>query len=159
MLYRMTHQGLGEFEQMVLLAIAHLQDDAYAIPIVDEIERRTGRTVARAAVYITLRRLEEKGLLSSWKGEPVPERGGKSRRYVKLEPPGAKALREARSATDRMWRGVDPGAVRARGGRGRAPPPPASPERCSALRFPTTSATKSTATSRSFTSHVARPRA
>ena len=51
----MTHQGLGEFEQMVLLAIAHLRDDAYANPIVDEIERRTGRSVARAAVYITLR--------------------------------------------------------------------------------------------------------
>src|SRR4051812_3212165 len=112
--FSMTHHGLGEFEEMVLLAIVHLQDDAYAIPIVDEIERRTGRSVARAAVYITLRRLEDKGLLSSWKGEPVPERGGKSRRYVKLEPPGAKALREARSATDRMWRGLDPASLRTR---------------------------------------------
>ena len=110
----MTHHGLGEFEQMVLLAIAHLQDEAYAIPIVDEIERRTGRSVARAAVYITLRRLEEKGFVSSWMGEPVPERGGKSRRYVKLEAAGAKALREARSAAERMWRGLDPASLRTR---------------------------------------------
>lgn len=105
-------RGLGEFEQLVLLAIAHLQDDAYGIPIVEEIERRTGRTVARAAVYITLRRLEEKGLISSWMSEPVAERGGKGRRYAKLEPQGVKALREARRATERMWRGLDPVSLR-----------------------------------------------
>jgi DNA-binding PadR family transcriptional regulator len=110
----MTHQNLGEFEQMVLLAIAHLRDEAYAIPIVDEIERRTGRSVVRAAVYITLRRLEEKGFVSSWMGEPVHERGGKSRRYVKLEAAGVQALREARNAAERMWRGLDPASLRAR---------------------------------------------
>jgi PadR family transcriptional regulator, regulatory protein PadR len=110
----MTHQGLGEFEQMVLLAIAHLRDEAYAIPIVEEIERRTGRSVARAAVYITLRRLEEKKFVSTWMSEPIPERGGKPRRFVKLEPAGVKALREARSAADRMWRGLDPSLLRAR---------------------------------------------
>jgi PadR family transcriptional regulator len=110
----MTHQGLGEFEQMVLLAIAHLRGEAYGIPIVDEIERRTGRSVARAAVYITLRRLEEKGLISSWLGDPTPERGGKGRRYVKLEPEGAKALREARRVADRMWQGLEPASLRAR---------------------------------------------
>src|SRR5688572_33274639 len=73
----MSHHGLGEFEQIVLLAIAHLQGEAYGIPIVEEIERRTGRSVARAAVYITLRRLEEKGFVSSWMSDPTPERGGK----------------------------------------------------------------------------------
>ena len=60
----MSHQGLGDFEQMVLLAILHLRGDVYGVPIVEEIERRTGRSVARAAVYITLRRLESKGLIS-----------------------------------------------------------------------------------------------
>jgi PadR family transcriptional regulator PadR len=110
----MTHRGLGEFEQMVLLAIAHLRGDAYAIPIVDEIERRTGRSVARAAVYITLRRLEEKGFISSWMGESIAERGGKPRRYVKLESAGAKALREARSTAQQMWRGLDPASLRTR---------------------------------------------
>ena len=110
----MTRQGLGEFEQMVLLAIVHLQGEAYGIPIVEEIERRTGRSVARAAVYITLRRLEEKGFISSWMSDPTPERGGKGRRYVKLEAEGVRALREARQVAERMWRGLDPGSLRTR---------------------------------------------
>ena len=110
----MTHHGLGEFEQMVLLAIVHLRGEAYGIPIVEEIERRTGRSVARAAVYVTLRRLEEKGLVSTWLGDPTPERGGKARRYVKLEAAGVRALREARHAADRMWYGLDPASLRAR---------------------------------------------
>jgi DNA-binding PadR family transcriptional regulator len=110
----MTHQGLGEFEQLVLLAIVHLRGEAYGTPIVGEIERRTGRSVARAAVYVALRRLEEKGFVSSWIGEPTPERGGKGRRYVKLEAEGARALREARHVAERMWRGLDPASLRAR---------------------------------------------
>jgi PadR family transcriptional regulator, regulatory protein PadR len=110
----MTHQGLGEFEQMVLLAIAHRHGDAYGTSIVEEIERRTGRSVARAAVYITLRRLEEKGFVSSWMGEPTAERGGKARRCVRLEPAGAKALREARNVAERMWQGLDPASPRLR---------------------------------------------
>lgn len=104
----MTHQGLGEFEQLVLLAIVHLRGEAYGVPIVEEIERRTGRSVARAAVYVALRRLEEKGFVSSWMGEPTPERGGKGRRYVTLEAAGARALRDARQVAERMWHGVDP---------------------------------------------------
>ncbi len=110
----MTHQCLGEFEQLVLLAIAHLKTDAYGIPIVAEIERRTGRTVARAAVYVTLRRLEEKGFVSSWIGDPTPERGGKGRRYAKLESAGVTALREARRASERMWQGLDAASLRVR---------------------------------------------
>jgi DNA-binding PadR family transcriptional regulator len=110
----MKHQGLGDFEQMVLLAIAHLGGEAYGIPIVEEIERRTGRRVARAAVYITLRRLEEKGFVSSWMGDPTPERGGKGRRYAKLEPEGVRALREARHVAERMWHGLDPASLRTR---------------------------------------------
>lgn len=100
--------ALGEFEQMVLLAIMHLTGDVYGVPIVDEIERRTGRTVARAAIYVTLRRLEQKGLLSSWMSKPTQERGGKARRCVKLTPAGTRALRESRHAIDQMWSGLDP---------------------------------------------------
>ena len=110
----MTHQSLGEFEQLVLLAVAHLGGTSYGVPIVDEIERRTKRSVARAAVYITLRRLEEKGFVSSYMSDPTPERGGKARRYVKLETEGAKALREARQVAERMWRGLDPASLRTR---------------------------------------------
>src|SRR5689334_5369826 len=110
----MTHQGLGEFEQLVLLAIAQLRGEAYGVPIAEEIARRTGRSVARAAVYVTLRRLEDKGFVSSWVGDPTPERGGKARRYVKLEAEGARALRDARHAAERMWQGLDPASLRAR---------------------------------------------
>jgi PadR family transcriptional regulator, regulatory protein PadR len=104
----MTREALGEFEQMVLLAILHLGDEVYGVPIVDEIERRTGRTVAPAAVYITLRRLEQKGLLSSWMSDPTPERGGKARRCVKVTRAGLTLLRESRQVIDQMWKGLDP---------------------------------------------------
>ena len=104
----MSHQGLGDFEQMVLLAILQLRGQVYGVPIVDEIERRTGRSVSRAAVYVTLRRLEEKGLVSSWLGEPTAERGGKARRCVRVEARGVQLLRASREAVDRMWRGLDP---------------------------------------------------
>ena len=63
-------QPLGEFEQMVLLAALRVKGEVYGVPIVEEIERRTGRSVSPAAVYVTLRRLEEKGLVTSWLSEP-----------------------------------------------------------------------------------------
>ena len=112
--YGMTHHTLGEFEQLVLLAIVHLRNEAYGIPIVDEIQRRTGREVSRAAVYVALRRLEEKGFVSSWLGEPTAERGGKARRYVQIESSGLRALRESRQVSDQMWRGLDPASLRLR---------------------------------------------
>lgn len=104
-------QGLGEFEQMVLLAILHVKDEAYGVPIVEEIERRTGRTVSRAAVYVTLRRLEQRGLVTSWMSEPTGERGGKARRCVRVEAEGLAQLRDTRQAMDRMWGELDPTAV------------------------------------------------
>lgn len=102
----MSNSGLGEFEQMVLLAILQLGDGVYGVPIVDEIERRTGRSVARAAVYVTLRRLERKGLLESWMGEPTEERGGKARRLVRVRPEGRRLLLDSRAAMDEMWKGL-----------------------------------------------------
>lgn len=98
---------LGEFEQMVLLAILQLGDGVYGVPIVEEIERRTGRSVARAAVYVTLRRLEKKGLVESWMGEPTEERGGKARRMVRVRPEGLRALEDSRRAMAAMWDGLD----------------------------------------------------
>ena len=100
-------QGLGEFVQMVLLAILQVKGDAYGVPIVEEIERRTGRTVSRAAVYVTLRRLEKRGLVTSWMSAPTGERGGKARRCVRVEPQGVQLLRESRRAMERMWDDVD----------------------------------------------------
>jgi DNA-binding PadR family transcriptional regulator len=103
-----TREALGEFEQMVLLAIVHLGDGVYGVPIVDEIQRRTGRAVAPAAVYVTLRRLERKGLLSSSMSSSTPERGGKARRCVKVTPAGLDSLRASRKVLDSMWKGLDP---------------------------------------------------
>lgn len=103
-----SRTALGEFESIVLLAILQLGDEVYGVPIVDEIERRTGRSVAPAAVYITLRRLEQKGLLASWMSDPTPERGGKARRCVKVTRAGLEILRESRQVIDQMWRGLDP---------------------------------------------------
>ena len=104
----MSREALGEFEHMVLLAILHLGDGVYGVPIVDEIQQRTGRTVAPAAVYVTLRRLEQKGLLTSWMSDSTPERGGKSRRCVKVTGAGLESLRESRKVLDSMWKGLDP---------------------------------------------------
>jgi DNA-binding PadR family transcriptional regulator len=106
----MARDSLGEFEQLVLLAIIHLtgSGDVYGVPIADEIERRTSRRVTRAAVYIALRRLEHKGWVGTWMGEPTQERGGKSRRCVKVTRAGLQALRDSRHTVDRMWRGLDP---------------------------------------------------
>jgi len=103
----MTREALGEFEQLVLLAILHLDGDVYGVPIVDEIARRTGRSVAPAAVYITLRRLERKGLLSSRMSGPTAERGGKARRCVKVTRAGRQSLRESRKVIDEMWKGLE----------------------------------------------------
>jgi DNA-binding PadR family transcriptional regulator len=108
----MPRASLGEFEQLVMLAILHLDanraGEIYGTPIVEEIERRCGRDVSRAAVYIALRRLENKGYVGTWMGDPKQERGGKSRRCVTVTRIGLKALRESRHALDQMWRGLDP---------------------------------------------------
>ena len=100
-------QPLGEFEQVVLLAALRVNGEVYGVPIVEEIERRTGRSVSAAAVYVTLRRLEEKSLVSSSLSEPVAERGGKPRRCWKVKPAGVKLLRESRRMMDSLWSGLD----------------------------------------------------
>jgi PadR family transcriptional regulator PadR len=98
---------LGEFEQIVLLAILRLGDDAYAIPVREEIEARTGRTVSRGALYTALERLEAKKCLRSSMSEPLPERGGRSRRYYAVTPAGLAALRATREALMALWHGVE----------------------------------------------------
>jgi len=99
---------LGEFEQMVLMAVLRLGDEAYAVTIREEIERRTGRVVSRGAIYITLDRLEKKGYLESWLADPTPERGGRAKRFHRVSASGATALRRSRAALDKMWQGLEP---------------------------------------------------
>jgi PadR family transcriptional regulator PadR len=104
----MGRQRLGEFETAVLLAIVHLQGRGYGVSITDEIERRAGKSVSFGAVYATLDRLQKKGLITSELGEPTPERGGKPKRFYRIEAPGERALREAQVVAERMWAGLPP---------------------------------------------------
>jgi DNA-binding PadR family transcriptional regulator len=97
---------LGEFEQTVLLALARLGDEAYGVTVRLEIEERTGRNVSIGAIYPTLDRLEAKGFVSSYLGDPTPERGGRCKRYFKLEPAGVRALIRSRDVLARMWEGL-----------------------------------------------------
>ena len=99
---------LGEFEQLLLLAVVHLDEDAYGTRIRETIERRTGRTVSPGAIYTALDRLERRKLVTSWLGDPTPERGGKRKRYYRLQPAGVAMLRRSQDALGRMARGLKP---------------------------------------------------
>ena len=103
----MTRRGLGEFEHQVMLAILRLGGEAYSVSLVLELEERSGREVAQAAVFIVLRRLEEKGLLSSRLEEAEESSSGRTRRYFKLESEGMERLKESRRVLVRFWDGID----------------------------------------------------
>src|SRR6266498_3169722 len=98
---------LGDFEQLVLLGVLRLGDEAYGAAIRQEIHARSGRDVSINAVYTTLDRLETKGLLRSWVGEPTAQRGGRRRKYYALRPAGDTALRQAYRAVIAMAGGFE----------------------------------------------------
>ena len=100
-------EHLGEFEQIALLAVLRLGQNSYGVPVRREIENRTGRTVTVGALYRTLDRLEKKGYVTSWFSDPVPERGGRSKRYFRVEPLGIRALNVSHRDLMAMWEGVD----------------------------------------------------
>lgn len=104
----MTKRGyLGEFEQIVLLALRHLGPEAYGVTIRREIEARTGRKVSHGAIYPTLDRLEAKGYVSSSIGRPTAQRGGRSKKHFKLRPAGRAALERSRAMLAAMWEGLE----------------------------------------------------
>jgi DNA-binding PadR family transcriptional regulator len=98
---------LGEFEYAVLLAVLHLGDEAYAVPMRELIETRTGRPVARGALYTALERLESKGCLRSRMGDPTPERGGRARRYFAVTAVGLRSLRATHASLARLSQGLE----------------------------------------------------
>jgi DNA-binding PadR family transcriptional regulator len=100
------NETLGTLEQLVLLAVARLPDEAYGVTICREIEKRAGRSLSLGAIYPTLDRLEEKGFVSSFMADPMAIRGGRSRRIYQLEPAGADVLRQARRQLTRLWAGL-----------------------------------------------------
>ena len=100
--------AVGEFEQMILLAVLQRRDDAYGVSIYDELSRHTRRPVARGAVYMTLDRLEKKGLLKSTVSAPTAERGGRAKRCYALTRPAVDALRASRRTLLSLWNGLEP---------------------------------------------------
>jgi PadR family transcriptional regulator PadR len=97
---------LGEVEQLVLLAVLRLQDEAYAVPIRELIRRDAGVTLFRGSIYITLERLERKRYVESWFSEPTKARGGKARRLFRIRRAGVTALQGSRRAVDRLAAGT-----------------------------------------------------
>ena len=98
---------MNEIDELVLLAIAQLGDDAYGVTIRREIADRSGRKVSMAGVYVSLERLEDKGLVESSISAPLQERGGRARKMYDVTGAGAIALRERREMMERMWRGLE----------------------------------------------------
>ena len=101
-------KDLGDFEHLILLALARLGGDADGGAIRREVERRTGRSVAPGAVYTAMDRLEGRGIVSSRLGDPAPVRGGRRRKHYLLEPEGAKALADAHREYVSLAEGVMP---------------------------------------------------
>jgi PadR family transcriptional regulator PadR len=98
---------LGAFEQAVLLAILRLGENAYGRAILKEVQARLEHEVAAGAVHATLERLERKRVVSSQLGPGTPVRGGRARRFYRLQPKGLRALNDARAAIDDLWRGLE----------------------------------------------------
>ena len=101
-------RALGEFEQLILLALVELEDGAYGASIGRAIERRTGREVSAGAIYTALDRMGTRGLVTSRVGEPTAERGGRRRKYYALEPEGALALSRSVEVLRSMSEGLLP---------------------------------------------------
>jgi PadR family transcriptional regulator, regulatory protein PadR len=100
----MKRTSLGEFEELVLLVTASLDDDAYGVTITLELERQTGRSVGFNTVHTTLQRLEDKGLISSKMGGATAERGGRRKRYFRITPAGSKAIRDLKALREKLWK-------------------------------------------------------
>lgn len=100
-------ESLGQFEQLVMTAILTLRDDAYGVTIHAKVEELSQpKPVSLGAVYVTLDRLEDKGLISSWLSDPTPERGGRAKRCYRIEALGERALRESAATAKRIWDGI-----------------------------------------------------
>jgi DNA-binding PadR family transcriptional regulator len=104
----MKRSYLNDFEQLVLLSVLRLGNDADGAAIRSDLETTANRSVVVATIYVALSRLEQRGYVRSWMSDPTPVRGGKARKLYAVEPRGREALSEARATLERMWRGVQP---------------------------------------------------
>jgi DNA-binding PadR family transcriptional regulator len=97
---------LSKQEEQILLAVWRLKDDAYAIPIRAYLQKVTGNKISIGGIYVPLDRLVRKAFLETYQSDPLPERGGMSRRYFRLTQEGVKALQEARRIQEKLWKGL-----------------------------------------------------
>ena len=104
----MRRSDLGEFEEVVLLAVAVLTPEAYSVAIAEELEKETGKTVTTGAVHAALQRLENKGMVSSKMGEATPERGGRRKRIFTLTVAGSRMIHQVRAVRNRLWERIAP---------------------------------------------------
>lgn len=104
---KLEDRYLGEFEEIILLAVLRLGKNAYGMRIRREVEDGVGRATSIGAIYTTLERLQQKGIVSSWQGEATPERGGRAKRYYKVERVGMAAIRDNQLVRQRMLQGAD----------------------------------------------------
>jgi PadR family transcriptional regulator PadR len=95
---------IGEFEELVLLTVASLAEDAYGVTIKEAIEKRADRSISMGALHSTITRLEEKGYLKSWLGEPTQERGGRRKRYFEVTQQGKVELHNIKALRDELWK-------------------------------------------------------
>jgi DNA-binding PadR family transcriptional regulator len=103
----MRNRGyLGEFELLLLLAVIHLGEEAYGVPISRELELHRGKDVSVGSVYAALERLEAKGLVSSSLGDPTPERGGKAKRFFRITREGLRQVHETRRLLTKLWQTI-----------------------------------------------------
>lgn len=102
----MKKYHLGEFEELVILSIGILNNEAYSVAIKDEIEARLSRTVSMGALHTALRRLEDKGYLKSFAGEATAERAGRPKRYFEITAMGKRAMLYVKNTRDEFWRAI-----------------------------------------------------
>src|SRR5262245_31005100 len=98
--------SLSNFELMVMLSVIRLGEEAYGVPISEEIDRVTGSDIVIGSVYAALTRLEEKGLVTCALGEAAPERGGRAKRYFRTTGRGLHVVRETQRALVKLWKGL-----------------------------------------------------
>lgn len=108
-----NEETLQALQQLVMLSILQLDEEAYGALIQQELEERAERSVAIATIYVTLSRLEKRGMVESWLGDPTPVRGGRAKRYYRVTEEGRTALEAARAELERMWSGLEGDAERA----------------------------------------------
>ncbi|HAK79772.1 DNA-binding PadR family transcriptional regulator [Runella defluvii] len=112
----MKRTFLGEFEEIVLLTVAILGEEAYGVTVTQELEQKTGRSVGFSTVHTTLQRLEEKGFLASQMGGATAERGGRRKRFFTVTAAGRKALVEVKQVREELWGALPPQTLQLMGG-------------------------------------------